>query len=165
VPETNILFRQWRNPHDGGPRWITLPGAVCLMVQNVCLWAISCLLLGMKYTFDNPSGEVLRFERCQHGFPRTKRGLQQFQEYESKGVYPEYPDPYFIRLLNGKKWWEWTVNEYAARYGTAEWPGWVQLEQDFASDPAGLEAIARRVGTRTGHLMPDHRLLPPDYCI
>ena len=119
----------------------------------------------MKPTIDDPGPEILRFERSMPGYPRTSIGLQQFYERESKGREPGEPDPYFLRLCNGKKWWEWTVNEYAALYSTSEWPGWRQLEDDFRTDPRGLEAIARRIKTRVGHLVDDPRLAEPEFSI
>lgn len=105
----------------------------------------------MKVDIQTPGPEVERFERCQDGVPRSKVGLSQFLSRESTGGNPAKPDPYFIRLLNGKKWWEYTVNQYAAQYGTWEWPGWKCLEEDFREDRAGLEQIFRRVNTRVGH--------------
>lgn len=112
---------------------------------------------------DSLSPEILRFERCCDGYPRTKIGLAQFRVYESTGQGPgerdalgnwgSEADPYFVRLWNGKRWWEWTVNEYASAYGTRDWPGWTVLQRDFADDPDGLEQIARRIKTRKGHLL------------
>lgn len=88
--------------------------------------------------------EVERFERCQCGADRSEVGLAQFFAYESRGVWPVEPDAYFTRLWDGKRWWEWTLNEYAARRFTNEWPGWAQLEDDFAGDPAGFHQVKRR---------------------
>ncbi|KKK63326.1 hypothetical protein LCGC14_2995400, partial [marine sediment metagenome] len=107
----------------------------------------------MKVDIENPSSEVLRFERTHPGYPRTSKGLAQFQERESKGTEPEDTDPYYLRLCTGKAMWEWTVNDLAGLYRTIEWPGWLQLELDFKDDPRGLEQIAKRVGVRKGHLM------------
>ena len=92
--------------------------------------------------------EVARFDRCnrQTGSPFPNDiGLRQFYDYESRGIRPDAPDPYYVHLLNGKKWWEWTVNEYAGLFTTNDWPGWCILEQDFADDPAGLEQIRQRI--------------------
>lgn len=66
-------------------------------------------------------------------------------DYESRGVKPPRPHPYFESLLNGKKWWEWQLNEIAATYGTGDWWGWATLEQDYADDLAGLKQIVQRV--------------------
>lgn len=89
--------------------------------------------------------EVARFERCCPGPDRNASGLAQFHAYESRGVRPADPDPYFRRLLDGKKWWEWTVNAIAETYLTDDWWGWAQFEQDYAGDEAGLKQIRRRV--------------------
>jgi hypothetical protein len=90
--------------------------------------------------------ECDRFERCCDGPPRNGAGLSQFHSWESSGIMPAEPDPYFRRLCDGKAWWEWTINEYASTYGTFEWPGWTQLAEDFAGDEAGLRQIRRRCG-------------------
>ncbi len=94
--------------------------------------------------------EVARFETCQDGAAPTEIGLEQFFNKESNGAEPAIPDPYFVRLLNGKRWWEWTVNYYAEMYDKFEWPGWLQLEEDFKKDPSGLQQIRQRVGLRVG---------------
>jgi len=93
--------------------------------------------------------EVKRFEECntaQALLNPTEEGLRQFFDYESKGKWPSRPDPYFTFLLDGKRWWEWTLNFYAAQYGTADWPGWYCLALDFKDDPAGFRQLRRRCG-------------------
>lgn len=96
--------------------------------------------------------ECDRFEQaCDYpGFlpVRNDIGLKQFHELESKGVRPICPDPYFVRLLEGKKWWEWTVNFIAERYLTRDWDGWWQLAIDFKDDESGYRQIADRVEQR-----------------
>lgn len=89
-----------------------------------------------------------RYARLGGSAEPTEIGLRQFVDYESRGVFPDDPCPYFRRLLDGKKWWEWTVNEYASLYGTMEWFGWYQLEADFRNDVDGLRQIAQRVKRR-----------------
>lgn len=96
--------------------------------------------------------EIERFERCCDGAAPTLTGLHQFHAHESKGTKPQEPDPYYQRLLNGKRWWEWTVNEYASLYESWEWWGWAMLEQDFKNDPAGLKQIRDRIGLWLGHV-------------
>src|SRR5271165_603172 len=88
--------------------------------------------------------EVDRFARCMDGAKETQIGLKQFHEYESKGIYPDIPDPYFTRLLNGKKWWEWTLNFMAETYCTWEWYGWYGYAKDFINDPAGFKQLRQR---------------------
>ena len=93
--------------------------------------------------------EVERFERCmdQRGSaPRNDRGLRQFVDYESRGIMPAEPDRYFERLLDGKRWWEWTLNEYAKSRFTDWWPGWNTITDWFSGDPSGLEQVRRRCG-------------------
>lgn len=90
--------------------------------------------------------EVARFERASTvPIRRSDDGLRQFHAWESRGEEPETPNAYFAQLLDGKKWWEWTVNEYAGLYGTNEWPGWATLEEDFKDDLAGLRQIRQRL--------------------
>lgn len=78
--------------------------------------------------------------------PPTERGLRQFHRFESLGETPAQPDPYYEHLVDGKRWWEWTLNSYAELYLTDDWPGWAQLEEDFADDPAGFKQLERRIG-------------------
>lgn len=94
--------------------------------------------------------EVDRFERIDNrcSAKRNDVGLRQFYEYESRGVEPDCPDPYFSRLLNGKKWWEWTLNEYADRWGTDDWPGWLCLAYDFLDDYPGYRQVLSRIRQR-----------------
>ena len=102
----------------------------------------------MKKYSSSFLAEVERFDRCnrQVGSPeRTDLGLEQFFEYESRGVKPLLPDRYFTHLLDGKKWWEWTLNEYAKSYATGtDWFGWVTYANDFLSDPAGFRQLRQR---------------------
>ncbi len=51
-------------------------------------------------------------------------GLAQFYEHQSNGIAPVNPDPFYLRLVNGKKWFDWTVDEIHKSYGTSEWYGW-----------------------------------------
>lgn len=91
--------------------------------------------------------EVARLDRIHRDSTTpspTDIGLRQFFDFESRGIQPERPDPYFTHLLNGKRWWEWTINEYAVIYLTEEWPGWAAIEEDFADDPRGLRQIEAR---------------------
>lgn len=93
--------------------------------------------------------EAARFERCQPGgAARTDLGLSQFHRHESLGVWPVDADPYFDRLWNGKRWWEWTLNQYRDLHFSQDWWGWCQIEKDFADDPAGLRQVKRRCGRR-----------------
>ena len=97
----------------------------------------------MKYR-DRFLHEVARFERCQPGVSRTDLGLAQFYRYESTGARPADADPYFSRLRDGKRWWEWTLNQCRDLYFTRDWWGWAQIEEDFADDLAGLRQVEAR---------------------
>lgn len=99
--------------------------------------------------------EIARFDRCNRspGSPAPNDiGVQQFSVRESRGVDPDEPDPYFYHLLDGKRWWEWTLNYIADMYDTAEWPGWVSFELDFQVDPSGLKQLKSRVAQGLGSL-------------
>lgn len=91
--------------------------------------------------------EVNRYRRTMRPMHvrATLAGLLQFRNYESLGRWPGVPEPYFLLLWNGKRWWEWTVNEIAATYLTDGWWGWCRLAEDFAGDSAGLRQIRGRI--------------------
>lgn len=77
---------------------------------------------------------LLRIWKCHPVLPITKQSLQEFVLYENgKLDYP--PCASTQNLIDAKRWFEWTINEYANLYGTQEWPGWLQLEKDFQDDP------------------------------
>lgn len=75
----------------------------------------------------------------------TEKGLAQFHDYESRGIRPQSPDKYFRFLLDGKAWWEWTLNNIAETYGTDEWPGWYCLALDFKDDAEGFLQLRKRL--------------------
>lgn len=76
------------------------------------------------------------------GAERSEEGLRQFLAYESRGIRPESPDPYFTRLLNGKKWWEWTIEQYRTAFKTGvDWFGFYTYRRDFKNDHRGFNMI------------------------
>lgn len=79
---------------------------------------------------------------------QTDLGMEQFHAYESRGITPEKPDPFFTHLLDGKKWWEWTVNDYADKYLTDQWYGWYLLALDFKDDQVGFKCIRQRIAQK-----------------
>lgn len=94
--------------------------------------------------------EVDRFDRILRPIvvPRSDEGIRQFHAFESRGVRPTHPAPFFTHLCDGKKWWEWTLNEFAASYSKQDgsWFGWAHLEESFTDDPRGLKQIRKRLG-------------------
>lgn len=101
---------------------------------------------------------ISRLERyCSTRLPaRSFLGLQEFISFESGGEEPK--EAYGRALLDGKRWMEWTINEIASLYGTQEWPGWLQLEEDFATDPTLLRMIRQRVNAAIrGHAFSSDR--------
>ena len=65
----------------------------------------------------------------------TECGRDQFCRQQSFGEWPDEPDPYFLMLVCGKRWIDWTVEQWRLLYQGDEWPGWCRVEQDFADDP------------------------------
>lgn len=93
--------------------------------------------------------ECERFDACvrQPGSAAFSQiGLVQFFEYESRGIRPDDPDPYFVLLLDGKKWWEWTLNNIADQFFGDNWPGWYCLAIDWLADPIGFKQLRQRLG-------------------
>lgn len=97
---------------------------------------------------DSFMAEVARFERCcpLPAHEPEPVGLAQFFAFESQGIEPAEPSPYFVRLLNGKRWWEWQLNEMARTYGTDEWWGWATIEDDWRNDPRAVRQLRQRIG-------------------
>jgi hypothetical protein len=96
-----------------------------------------------------------RFAKCCTAWPDvlpTELGYEQFHRYESHGISPDSPDPYYEKLIAGKKWWEWTVNQYAEIYLTPDWIGWHQLRLDFHDDADGYRQICQRIGVDVNSL-------------
>lgn len=79
--------------------------------------------------------------------PRSREGLEEFIRYESRGGVLPATD-YGRFLLDAKKWFEWLINEYAAKFGTPDWPGFYCLGIDFADDPEIVELIRKRIRVR-----------------
>lgn len=105
----------------------------------------------MKKIKYKPSflAQVERFDACGrepcHGQNRSEVGLRQFFDRESRGIRPAEPDWYYTLLVDGKAWWEWTLNEiYAKRLGTDLWFGWFCYALDFIDDPAAFRQIRQR---------------------
>lgn len=98
--------------------------------------------------------EVLCKRCCPCQLPESSdEGLSQFRAYESRGGLKP-TQPYGVALLEGKRWLEWTVNEYAARYGTSEWPGWDALQHDMAESPLLLRMICQRLRVEMPRAVP-----------
>ena len=51
-------------------------------------------------------------------------GLAQFHAYESQGVRPERPSPYFLRLDGGRSMFNAMAKEVRESYCTDRWQGW-----------------------------------------
>jgi len=59
------------------------------------------------------------------------KGREQFFERQTYGVEPENPDPYYIMLTEGQKWFDWQVQEYVKLYLCDEWWGWDTIIRDY----------------------------------
>jgi len=66
--------------------------------------------------------------------PPTEEGRQQFYDYESYGKYPENPDPFFLRLQQGKKWFSVTQEMIREKYLTWEWWGFYCYWKDWKGE-------------------------------
>jgi len=104
---------------------------------------------------QNMRQEIWRFDRsCPGPAKRNQLGMEQFAKFEATGKTPEESDPYFLRLLDGKRWWEWTLNEYlkvcnqAAAGDGLCWDGWFQLAKDFVDDINGFKQLRQRLKTK-----------------
>ncbi len=93
--------------------------------------------------------EADRFKKCatnEASVEYSEKGVEQFYCYESTGQIPEFPDPFFNLLVNGKKWWEWTLNFIKDTYLTEKWSGWYMYAKDFKNDPNGFKQLRQRCG-------------------
>ena len=61
----------------------------------------------------------------------SEEGRRQFLEYETNGISPEHPDPFYLRLSDGKKWFDWQNTELRSLYHSEEWWGWYTLYEDY----------------------------------
>jgi len=95
------------------------------------------------------AAEISRFDKCGRqptSGKTTDIGIEQFYEYESSGIKPVEPDPYYALLCNGKARWEWMLNDIAGRFWTDMWRGWYVYAIDFKDDPAGFKQLRQRCG-------------------
>lgn len=61
----------------------------------------------------------------------TELGRVQFHELESRGIRVEIPDPYFIRLDDGRRWFDLQQSQYRELYYSGEWWGWYTIWLDW----------------------------------
>lgn len=69
-------------------------------------------------------------------------GLRQFIQQDSHGVVPDNPTPYYLRLKNGKEWYNWTRTETEKAFrGVSDsgvelfkWSGLRQLWEDWKGE-------------------------------
>jgi hypothetical protein len=66
--------------------------------------------------------------------PPSDEGRLQFFEYESFGKTPVEPDPYFLCLQEGKKWFSVQQEEVRRSYLSWEWWGWYQYWVDWEGE-------------------------------
>jgi hypothetical protein len=75
--------------------------------------------------------------------PASEVGRNQFFEYESYGKYPENPDPYFLHLQQGKKWFSVQQESIRDNYSTWEWDGFYSYWKDFKGERWVLKYLFR----------------------
>jgi hypothetical protein len=73
----------------------------------------------------------------------SETGRQQFFELETSGGSPVDPDPYFLRLCDGKKWFDWLNTEMRESYLTEYWWGWYQLYEDWKDELWVFEKLTK----------------------
>jgi|SRR3990167_1108252 len=61
-------------------------------------------------------------------------GREQFILYQSQGIKPDNPDPYYEMLNRGKLNFDFLCNEYRKMYWSGEWCGWLQLWKDWQGE-------------------------------
>jgi hypothetical protein len=61
----------------------------------------------------------------------SDKGRTQFFNQQSYGIFPENPDDYYLKLLDGKKWFDWQIQEYISLYLSDDWWGWYQIVEDY----------------------------------
>jgi hypothetical protein len=71
----------------------------------------------------------------------TEEGRLQFFEYESYGKYPETPDPYFLSLQQGKKWFSVQQEDIRDKFLTWEWWGFYCYWVDWKGQRWALEHL------------------------
>jgi hypothetical protein len=87
----------------------------------------------------------LKFSKRENEPTPNELGRRQFYEFESWGKVPENPDPYYLRLCDGRKWMDWQRNElkYSIHkfFGleikeqcSIEFHGWYLLREDWLGE-------------------------------
>lgn len=67
-------------------------------------------------------------------------GLRQFIAFDSEGIRPENPHPYFLVLDSGKRWWNWHKTGMRENFlginkdDAFLWPGLYQLREDYMGE-------------------------------
>lgn len=63
---------------------------------------------------------------------RNLVGANQFWLFESRGIEPAKPDPYYLDLRRGKMERQHAITEMKNSFGTADWFGWDYIERKYA---------------------------------
>lgn len=69
-----------------------------------------------------------------HQCEPTDKGRQQFYNAETFGELPTDPDPFYVCLSQGKKWFSVQQEMIRDTYLTWEWWGWYQYWLDWKGD-------------------------------
>jgi len=64
----------------------------------------------------------------------TAEGRQQFHEEDTHGRQPASPDPFYLALRTGKKWFSVQQADIRSKWGSGEWVGWYQHWKDFKGE-------------------------------
>ena len=75
--------------------------------------------------------EALFNELANSDYPRTGEGAKQFHEHQSRGIKPSSPDPYYLKLVDGKRTFDFLFSEYRKMYMSGHWWGFHLLWLDW----------------------------------
>ena len=74
------------------------------------------------------------FTRLSSGAEPCDEGRFQFYLHQSKGIAPDQPNPYFIRLCRGKQEFDRLSSEYYQMFCNGDWWGFYTLWLDWEGD-------------------------------
>lgn len=113
----------------------------------------------MRYVIKREDA-YLKF--CTSRVEPTEAGRRQFFEFETHGIAPESPDPFYLCLSEGRKWMDWMRNELKDAYkryldgDLDSWYGWYMLHLDWKGELHILKLLMNWCVDRDGN-----SLVPP----
>jgi hypothetical protein len=98
--------------------------------------------------------ERLFYELSQLKTDPTELGRRQFFLYQSSGLIPGNPDPYYETLTNGKWQFDFLSSEYLKMWRKREWWGWYLLWNDWEGRRWILPYLVKWYPGETGREIP-----------